>query len=271
MGNAEAKNRLFRAISDNDPLSFKKIIERCPHLVDEPISDDRKTTALTRAAFINRPSIISCLVELGADLNKTGVTGITALMWASARGNIDCINTLLDYGANPYHVDPDGLTASDYSVIFGQYESAWILKVRGYECHRTSEELQAIRSKKDTLWVDFEGMLIALQGKLPPEVVPPFTVPPVDKEPPLEDPVADPNEPWKDWFDRVLVFEHPPLVERNSLPSDKQPQNTFRGKIKIMMGIENSPKAREGADEELVVLDAENAENYAPVPNDCRI
>ena len=36
----------------------------------------------------------------------------------------------------------------------------------------------------------------------------------------FEDPVEDPNEPWKAWFIRNLNFEFPIYVERNSLPPE---------------------------------------------------
>ena len=74
---------------------------------------------------------------------------------------------------------------------------------------------------------------------MPPEVVPYFTLPPIKREIVLNDPVRDPNESWGTWVNRVLEFEKPPLVERNSLPEALQPQNTMTGKLKILLKLEN--------------------------------
>ena len=47
----------------------------------------------------------------------------------------------------------------------------------------------------------------------------------------LADPVADPNETWKQWFKRQMDWKDAPLVERNSLPENLQPQNRLAGKV----------------------------------------
>lgn len=47
----------------------------------------------------------------------------------------------------------------------------------------------------------------------------------------LEDPVCDPRETWKEWFKRQMEWKDAPLVERNSLPENLQPQNRVLGKI----------------------------------------
>ena len=46
------------------------------------------------------------------------------------------------------------------------------------------------------------------------------------------DPVIDPRETWGKFFSRILEFEDPPLVERNELPREMQPQNRFLGKLR---------------------------------------
>lgn len=47
----------------------------------------------------------------------------------------------------------------------------------------------------------------------------------------LIDPVADPRETWKQWFKRTMDFKDAPLVERNSLPENLQPQNRVLGTL----------------------------------------
>lgn len=47
-----------------------------------------------------------------------------------------------------------------------------------------------------------------------------------------KDPVIDPRESWKEWTMRQIEFKDPPLVEREDLPQDLQPQNQKFGRLK---------------------------------------
>ena len=54
--------------------------------------------------------------------------------------------------------------------------------------------------------------------------------------------VIDPNETWKQWFTRNLNCEEPPMIPREELPEDKQPHNTFYGRMSnYMSGINPYP------------------------------
>lgn len=48
----------------------------------------------------------------------------------------------------------------------------------------------------------------------------------------FEDPVVDPREPWKQWIMRNIEFEDPPMVERQELPEEMQPQNRNFAKLR---------------------------------------
>lgn len=266
MGNIDTRNKLFTAISSNDPQKAKELLQKHPELLDEPISDDLKTTALTRAAYTNRPHIIAALSELGADLNATGETGISALMWAAARGHVDCVNILLDRGAYLAQTGPFEMNAIDFAVLNGWYNSAWILLQRGLAPSRTAEELAEVCPEMKTIWVDYPGMLMTLQCRIPPEVAPNFATPPYDKTQPLIDPVNDPRESWNNWFGRVLEFEDPPLIERASLPSNQQPQNTIMGKMKIFIGLDDVPVASFEVEGSLNSQSSEAAIDYSRIP-----
>lgn len=71
--------------------------------------------------------------------------------------------------------------------------------------------------------MDYEGILVSLESDIPVEIAPSFTTPPPPEFTTMDDPVADPNESWRDWLKRVVDFELPPQVERNSLPQELQP------------------------------------------------
>ena len=47
------------------------------------------------------------------------------------------------------------------------------------------------------------------------------------------DPVPDPRESWTKWLSRSIDAGETPMVERNSLPEELQPQNRMFGKMDI--------------------------------------
>lgn len=264
MGNSEQKHKLWVAITANDPETVRDLCQKYPSLINDPISDDGRTNAMTRAAFLDRPHILAELTSLGADLNKPGGAGITALMWAAARGNLESVKFLLNFGADTSILGPHSMNATDFAVLYGYYNTAYFLVNFGLPPSKSSEEFLEIKKNMQTTYVDYPGLLMSLDKGIPPEVVPHFTLAPIKKEPILVDPVRDPNESWNEWMHRVVDFEKPPLVERNSLPAALQPQNTIGGKIKILMKLENAPPSEillEGDDPRKVVPDMEMKNN----------
>lgn len=252
MGNSEMKHGLWVAITANDPETVRNICLKQPQFINEPISDDNKTNAVTRAAYLDRPHILAELASLGADLNKTANSGISALMWAAARGNLECVKFLISFGADALQKGPFDMIAIDFAVLYGYYNTAYFLYTSGFEPTKTAEEFLTIKASMQTLYVDFPCLLMSLEKKIPPDVVPFFTVPPIKREPEYKDPVRDPSESWGNWVHRVMEFEKPPLVERNSLPVQLQPQNTLTGKWKILLKLENPPPAPD------IILDPED-------------
>ena len=67
-----------------------------------------------------------------------------------------------------------------------------------------------------------------LQRQIPHETVGPYLIRP-KKE--YKDPVIDPRETWGNWARRVSEFKAAPLVEREDLPFDLQPQNRKMGRF----------------------------------------
>ena len=56
-------------------------------------------------------STIKKLIEKGLNPDYTSPNGRTSLMVATRLGNIDGVNDLLKYGANPFLIDDYGMTA----------------------------------------------------------------------------------------------------------------------------------------------------------------
>ena len=71
-------------------------------------------------------------------------------------------------------------------------------------------------------YVDYEILVDALEKAIPEENLRDYLTKPKKK---YNDPVVDPRESWREWMLRNLEFKDPPLVERNELPEELQPQN----------------------------------------------
>lgn len=77
-------------------------------------------------------------------------------------------------------------------------------------------------------YVNYTIFIENLKKKIEVENVPDFLTKPKLV---YKDPVVDPRETWKEWAHRQLEFKDPPLVEREELPEDLQPQNRKFGKF----------------------------------------
>jgi quinoprotein dehydrogenase-associated probable ABC transporter substrate-binding protein len=68
---------------------------------------------IERRQGLRSTDIATALIERGADVNAVNVQGVSALMIASARGNIPMIGLLLEAGADPAKTSKAGKTAID--------------------------------------------------------------------------------------------------------------------------------------------------------------
>ena len=191
-----------------------KILTKFPSIVNEPITDDGRTNAATRASYLGYTSILEILKHHGVDVNRAAGSGIPPIFWAAARGYVDTCAYLVDAGANLDITGPFDMNILDFSILYGYYTSAWFFHEKGVRPSKTAEDFDGIKAELQTPWVDYPGILLSLDCNMPPEMVPAFTLPPVIKPVVLEDPVSDPNETWPELINRVLEFRPPPQVER---------------------------------------------------------
>lgn len=147
MGNSDVKNRMYMSITANNVEEVLFLVQNYPELANEPVSDDKMTTALTRATFLNRPHVLTLLLQHGADVNRTGHNGISALMWAAGKGHLDCITVLLDAGGDIAQKGPSDMTVADFAVLYGRYSAACFLHTTGIKVTKTPEELECIRKE----------------------------------------------------------------------------------------------------------------------------
>lgn len=51
MGAKVAKHTLFLAINADDRIKIKQILQKFPNIINEPITDDGRTNAVSHAAY----------------------------------------------------------------------------------------------------------------------------------------------------------------------------------------------------------------------------
>ena len=90
--------------------------------------DKRGNTALMGAIFKGHVSVAKQLLFADCDIDEENANGQTALMFASLFDRQEIINTLIDKGANPAHIDKAGNSVADIALSQGNYELAKILR-----------------------------------------------------------------------------------------------------------------------------------------------
>lgn len=86
------------------------------------------TTPLVRATICGKPDMVLALLELGADVNHTTVSGHTALSMALTMERDDIVRLLLRAGADPSLRSELGINAFDVAKIRGNDEMTSVLE-----------------------------------------------------------------------------------------------------------------------------------------------
>lgn len=100
-------------------------------------SNEHKDTPLHYAArnSFSQAGAVLLLLKAGADVNALNTEGQTALHYAAKKGNIFCMQVLLDHGCDPEIRDIHGKTADD------------ILEERSAELFRRYKNIQRIKDE----------------------------------------------------------------------------------------------------------------------------
>ncbi|EGR27574.1 hypothetical protein IMG5_193740 [Ichthyophthirius multifiliis] len=195
---------------------------------------------------------------MGSQVNYAGPRGISPLMWAAKRGHIQMAQYLLENGAELLQKsqDKNQFTALEMAIVNGQYEMCLFLlnqdesqleKLKKWEVY-----LDAAQGKYLS-YVNYEQFIVYLKQKVPFENCPNFYKRP--DPPKLHDPVIDPRETWTEFFARNIDFKEPPMVERNELGENLQPQNRFLARLRhYFNGYDPYPKKIE----DVILKDNEN-------------
>lgn len=219
---------LYWYIEKGEHDKIIKHIEKYPETVGQPMTKDCKTLPLARAAWRGDKKTMDILLDHKADVNQVSEKGETALMHACKRNRLEILKILVEAGANVNPVSDLGLKAIDYSILAGFYENASYLYPLCDKELKSAEEYRAIGEKFKYRYVNYDMFLTGLREGIPEENMEDYTK---KHKKVYNDPVIDPREGWVKWIKRVADFQPPPLVERNELPEELQPQNRTLGKI----------------------------------------
>jgi ankyrin repeat protein len=114
--------------------------------LDQPmiISNVLYATPLIISSMTGDTSTVRTLLDLGANINKPDIEGLTALTWATLANRSEVVRLLLDRGANPNLVDTYGMTALLYaaSVDYGDITVLDLLLTHGAHKDAKSKEGQ---------------------------------------------------------------------------------------------------------------------------------
>ena len=127
MGVVAAREAMYSAISTDSLEEIEAALEKHPELLNEPLTEDKKSNALMRAAYLGNLRIVHWLVEKGADPNWTNEEGMDPAKWAAARGHTQVCQFLFQNG----YTVTEGLNALDYGVLHGFYPTVHYLATVG--------------------------------------------------------------------------------------------------------------------------------------------
>jgi len=124
----------------------------CPN----DMTDGNLNTPLMKAASTGQTAVVKELVQKGANVDATHVSGYTALMFAAENGHLDVVRVLLEMGANVraasedsrrfwYFVDNPGKT-----FLSGRESETALDKARRNNHSQIVELLEAYQAKKRT-------------------------------------------------------------------------------------------------------------------------
>ena len=76
---------------------------------------DLKETLLMSAAYRDAPALVAALLKAGAAFDSQDTNGVSAFMRAAGQNNTDCLQMLMEAGANPYLTSKTSRTAYDFA------------------------------------------------------------------------------------------------------------------------------------------------------------
>ena len=125
-----ARHHIFSAIALNSADEVRRIIAADPASLTKRMSrNENHQLPIHFAARMNRPEMVTLLIELGADPLATDGSGVTPLHVAARHGHADIVRLLLAAGADPSIRDAEhDSDAIGWAEFFQQPEIVKILQ-----------------------------------------------------------------------------------------------------------------------------------------------
>ena len=152
--------------------------------------ESRSSTLLTEAAYSNQTDVILNLLGNSANVDKPNDIGVTPLMFASKRGNMESVMILVDNYATLDQCDNYGMTAIMFASSNGHYDVLVYLANKGanlkiidrfgqtaYDLAKKRDHREIVTFIEDRLRAEFLEKRQLLQETLPPVAQPPVPVP----------------------------------------------------------------------------------------------
>ena len=217
--------------------------------------ESRSSTLLTEAAYSNQTDVILNLLRNFANVDKPNDIGVTPLMFASKRGNMNAVMILVDNYATLDQCDNYGMTAIMFASSNGHYDVLVYLANKGadltisdrfgqtaYDLAKKRDHREIVTFIEDRLRAEFLEKRQLLQETLSPVAQPvpvpiPVALPPVPVPVPMALPVPVPPKPEN--VIGHLILKCDKLAKENSSLSFEvsalRRANTEQAEMLIMM------------------------------------
>lgn len=236
MGKTNSKDLLLHAIKTDKETEVKKILTKYPDLKNMFINKNNDHTSLCMAAYYGSLVATKTLVEEGHDINQPEKKEeSTPLIIAAKRNWKSIVTFLIEKGADLKHVNNLNLNALDYAVIHGNYEIAFLLKNKNEVELKVMDTYIDLNKEMQVPCFNIPLFYQTLSDNIEPSLVPSFHLTNEEKQN-LEGKIPDPNETWANFFRRCVKFElyQPPLVDKNSVPLEKRQSMFVRMQTKLL-------------------------------------
>lgn len=237
MGSAESRQEgyFLEAILCGRDAAAARLLKENPKLANCSFYHGA-TNPMCRAAFLGHRNIVQLILKYGGDINARSSDQRTPLHWAAWRDDHQMAEFLISNSPDLTAVDKDGWNALDLAIIRINFKVAKVLTRAGLQ-RRDISEYEGKTWRKYDIQMMFDSIDADVE-----EVVYDRFFDKIRREREewlKQDLVVDMRESYSSWFFRQLNFEDPPLVPRDELPVNMQPQNSFRAKIiNYMNGID---------------------------------
>lgn len=135
--NLEDKPPLYFAAMYGNPTSFQALLDAQVGLhqleLDKTVL---KGFAVNKHKIPEWQRRLSLFLQHLPDIDAADADGRTLLFYAARTGDVELVSALIDFGANPLHVDNSGRTANDYGVMFTDSNAVFFFLEEVKAAHR---------------------------------------------------------------------------------------------------------------------------------------